>query len=1257
MSLLYNNGPTPTYTIQAGSGNFGSISPSGAVSVKRDSSKVFTFTPEQNAVLDSVFVDGVHVQVSGNTYTLQQVRSNHSIYAKFRSNQNYALYFDGNDDRVITQSVLLNGTQDFTVSAWVNVPNPQKANCIAGNYNYPASGTNGLEFYIYQGRLVGYLQGYIWGSSSIAANTWYHVAMTRINGVARLYVNGVLDATQNLSSSMNASAAFTLGNFYSGNYEQFLGTMDEVVVYGRGLSAPEIARLRDLQHSLVDPTNRLLYFPFGEGSGTQTADGSGNGNNGVLLNGTKWVTSGIPSGPSSNPIIGIAPGQLDFGFVATGLSYTQTIRTFNTGNDTLRISSVQTGALEFSVDSFTSKVAPGDSGLVWIRFAPSSPTNYQTQLVLGSNASNGNLAVALTGAGYLSPFQLDTSVKLGDFPVYAASFFNPYVGCVSGAGGRIYGTENGGRTWRRINVGVNNDLYSIRLIGDAAFIGGSNGLLCVSYNGGSSWIPFNTNTNANFYGLSFLNASYGFAVGSGGTICIYRNGQWSPFSLNTTATFYSVYAVGGTAYAAGTGGTICRYNGTSWVPVNAGAPIDFYSVCFFDEDFGMVAGANGTICRTYNGGQTWSPLNTGTTANVRSIRWYRRGLWVGVCDDGSVLISQNDGNSWTRCFLGNYTFLSAELNGCLVLISTAEGNVLSFALNGCSDSINPFYRRYYCGTNWSLRAIHFSSRWNGYAAGIGGTVLRTTNGGRTWLSSPTGISNKINCLRRGGNDLFIAGTGGLICRSTNNGISWQPYTLGTTEDFNAISFASATRGWAVGTRGTICFYNGSGWSPQNVNSSITFYGVYAIGQTAYAVGANGIVCRYLNGKWVPVNPGVSNDFYACAFINETTGYIVGSGGIVCKTTDGGRSWIPLNCGTKQDLRCVEVACGGQAIVGGDSGTVVITSDGGANWSAYPLGVDVALEDVDWLDSIGFLSGSNGEVYSFKLDAIRDTARIFTPDGTQFCSGDSIRLIRGTAPVSIWSNGKDADTISVKTAGTYKLIAGEGVCADTASVSVSERELPVAYAGSDILIYLGYSDTCVTLKGSASNGTAPYSYRWGSDSSQTVSRCQTSTSTYTLQVRDTNGCTDTDEVTVEVQDIRCGKKNEKVYVCQNTKNNPHTICVSVNAVKAHLNKGDYLGMCASSNKVDYHEDIETVVYPNPASNTFYVGVTGGRAEEDIRIVLTDLNGRIWIERSAQLTSGEVEEFEINIANLAPGMYFCRVHRGYGDDVLKKIVISR
>ncbi|MBU1487590.1 PKD domain-containing protein, partial [bacterium] len=85
---------------------------------------------------------------------------------------------------------------------------------------------------------------------------------------------------------------------------------------------------------------------------------------------------------------------------------------------------------------------------------------------------------------------------------------------------------------------------------------------------------------------------------------------------------------------------------------------------------------------------------------------------------------------------------------------------------------------------------------------------------------------------------------------------------------------------------------------------------------------------------------------------------------------------------------------------------------------------------------------------------------------------------------------------------------------------------VAYAGPDVNICSG---TCTTLNGSASGGAPGYTYSWSpddgslsdtSDSNPTV--CPDTTTTYTLTVTDSNGCTGTDQaiITVNLCDTSC-----------------------------------------------------------------------------------------------------------------------------------------
>ncbi|MDD4902683.1 MAG: DUF5011 domain-containing protein, partial [Patescibacteria group bacterium] len=75
--------PTPnTYAIIASAGDYGSISPSGSVSVTEGSEQDFDFIPEEGYMVSDVFADGVS-QGAMNSYIFSDVTSDHTIAVSF----------------------------------------------------------------------------------------------------------------------------------------------------------------------------------------------------------------------------------------------------------------------------------------------------------------------------------------------------------------------------------------------------------------------------------------------------------------------------------------------------------------------------------------------------------------------------------------------------------------------------------------------------------------------------------------------------------------------------------------------------------------------------------------------------------------------------------------------------------------------------------------------------------------------------------------------------------------------------------------------------------------------------------------------------------------------------------------------------------------------------------------------------------------------------------------------------------------------
>jgi hypothetical protein len=77
------NPTSTTYTITSSAGTGGSISPSGAVSAIKGTSKTFTIRPNAGYRISRVLVDGRSVGRVSN-YTFSNVTANHSVSAQFR---------------------------------------------------------------------------------------------------------------------------------------------------------------------------------------------------------------------------------------------------------------------------------------------------------------------------------------------------------------------------------------------------------------------------------------------------------------------------------------------------------------------------------------------------------------------------------------------------------------------------------------------------------------------------------------------------------------------------------------------------------------------------------------------------------------------------------------------------------------------------------------------------------------------------------------------------------------------------------------------------------------------------------------------------------------------------------------------------------------------------------------------------------------------------------------------------------------------
>ena len=93
-----------------------------------------------------------------------------------------------------------------------------------------------------------------------------------------------------------------------------------------------------------------------------------------------------------------------------------------------------------------------------------------------------------------------------------------------------------------------------------------------------------------------------------------------------------------------------------------------------------------------------------------------------------------------------------------------------------------------------------------------------------------------------------------------------------------------------------------------------------------------LITQILYSQWTNQNPVPDgNDLWSTFFVDDNTGWIVGSGGFITKTTNAGNEWIEQNSGTTSTLKSVQFINQNTGWICGEGGLILKTTDGGLNW--------------------------------------------------------------------------------------------------------------------------------------------------------------------------------------------------------------------------------------------------------------------------------------------------------------------------------------
>jgi photosystem II stability/assembly factor-like uncharacterized protein len=331
----------------------------------------------------------------------------------------------------------------------------------------------------------------------------------------------------------------------------------------------------------------------------------------------------------------------------------------------------------------------------------------------------------------------------------------------------------------------------------------------------------------------------------------------------------------------------------------------------------VAVGERGHILYSKDKGQTWVQAKVPTSVMLTRVFFVNDRLGWAVGHDGNILVSRDGGVNWglQRDGVTDQKRINEEraerakqrvktLQQRLTGSSEQERAELQQSLEEAEHTLGvareimhePVYAP-------PLMDIWFSSEEQGWAGGAFGTLLRTSNGGRSWEDWSHKVDNPDELHLNGvaGDSvgtLYLASEWGKVFRSSSSGEFWQAEDTG---------------------------YDGS------------LFGVVVnpVSESVFAYGLLGTIYRSNDrGRtWAELRSNTRASLFGAASAADGTLVFVGDNGTVLLSTDNGDSLIVLDQKSSRGLYGVAAISRGQIIVTGEGGSAWVTGIDKNQWQA------------------------------------------------------------------------------------------------------------------------------------------------------------------------------------------------------------------------------------------------------------------------------------------------------------------------------------
>jgi hypothetical protein len=339
--------PPGTFTINATTSSGGTISPFGTVSVDSNSSITFTFTPDTDYHIDSVYVDGSYIGIP-TSYTFNNVVAPHTIRVVFAST--IPIFATAGTNGSINPSgavqVFPGNNQSFIITA-------------NGGYHIDSVLVDGVDvgpvtIYTFSNVVVTHTIHAVFAPDPpVFAVAPDSVDFDRVN-VNEAKIETVV-VTNNGTASLVISSA-------SSDNARFTVNPSSATINGGATRAFSIT-----------------FIPNANGEQTGTISFTDNANGSPH--------SVFVSGKGVTPLFAVAPNNLTYGSVRVGENKVDSVVISNSGDGILNVNSVSSDNENYSVSPTSATIDSNASKTFYITFAPTIVGEINATITFDHNAS------------------------------------------------------------------------------------------------------------------------------------------------------------------------------------------------------------------------------------------------------------------------------------------------------------------------------------------------------------------------------------------------------------------------------------------------------------------------------------------------------------------------------------------------------------------------------------------------------------------------------------------------------------------------------------------------------------------------------------------------------------------------------------------------------------------------------------------------------------------------------------------------------